>query len=366
MRAYLDHNATSPLRPAAKAAMLAALDQVGNASSVHAEGRKARALIDAAREKLASALGVLPQMIVFTCGGTEANNLAVKGVPVERLIISAIEHPSVIEAAKARALPVNWLPVDNSGLVQLDQLDAMLKRCTLPALVSVMLVNNETGVIQPVREIVELARAHNALVHADAVQALGKMPVNFGLLGCDLMTISAHKLGGPAGAGALIVRDRLALAVHIHGGGQELKRRAGTENAAAITGFAAAVGEGPIDLSVLRARLEAGLAAFSPDIRIFGKTAERIGNTSCFALPGLSADTALIGLDLDGVAVSSGSACSSGKVARSHVLDAMGVPPEVAKAAIRVSFGWNSTIQDVETFTGAWRRIVDRKTKKAA
>lgn len=366
MRAYLDHNATSPLRPAAKAAMLAALDHAGNASSVHAEGRKARALIDAAREKLASALGVLPQMIVFTCSGTEANNLAVKGVPVERLIISAIEHPSVIEAARARNLPVDWLPVDKSGVVRLDQLSAILKRSALPALVSVMLVNNETGVIQPVREIVELARAHDALVHTDAVQALAKMPVNFSLLGCDLMTISAHKLGGPMGAAALILRDGLTLAAHIHGGGQELKRRAGTENAAAITGFAAAVGEGTIDVGFLRARLEAGLEAFSPDIQIFGKTAERIGNTSCFALPGLSADTALIGLDLDGVAVSSGSACSSGKVARSHVLDAMGVPPEVAKAAIRVSFGWNSTVRDVETFTGAWRRIVDRKNKKAA
>lgn len=346
--------------------MLSALDHTGNASSIHAEGRKARGLIDSARERISSALGVLPQMIVFTSGGTEANNLAIKGAPVERLIISRIEHPSVIEAAKALKLPVDWLPVDDLGQIRLDELRTLLQRSTSPALISVMLVNNETGVIQPVREIVELARTHNALVHTDAVQALGKMPVNFGLLGCDLMTISAHKLGGPVGAGALIIRDGLAFGVQIHGGGQELRRRAGTENAAAIAGFAAAAGESLMDLSILRSRLEAELEACSPGIQIFGKAAERVGNTSCFAVPGLSADTALISLDLDGVAVSSGSACSSGKVARSHVLDAMGVPPEIARAAIRVSLGWSSTDQDIETFIGAWRRIVDRKNKKAA
>jgi cysteine desulfurase len=360
MRAYLDHNATSPLRPAARAAILDALDHAGNASSIHGEGRKTRGLIDSARENIAAALGVLPQMITFTSGGTEANNLAIKGAPVERLIISTIEHPSVIEAAKTRDLPIDWLPVDATGTVRLDELDAMLKQSTLAALVSVMLVNNETGVIQPVREIVELARTHNALIHTDAVQALGKVPVNFGLLGCDMMTISAHKFGGPAGTGALIIREGVPLVAHIHGGGQELRRRAGTENAAAIAGFAAAVGEGHADLGALRSRLESELESCSPGVVIFGREAERISNTSCFALAGLSADTALISLDLDGVAVSSGSACSSGKVAGSHVLKAMGVPAEIAKAAIRVSLGWNSTVQDIETFIDAWRRIVDR------
>jgi cysteine desulfurase len=366
MRVYLDHNATSPLRRGAKAAMLAALEHTGNASSIHSEGRKARALIDSARESIAQALGVMPEMIIFTSGGTEANNLAVKASPVQRLIITTIEHPSVIEAAKARDIPIDWLPVDGSGLIRLDELEVLLKRSTLPALVSVMLVNNETGVIQPIREVVELSRAHKALVHTDAVQALGKMKVNFGLLGCDAMTVSAHKFGGPVGAGALILRGGMDFGAHIHGGGQELRRRAGTENAAAISGFAAAIDDGVVDLEPLRRKLEAELEASTPGLQIFGRPAPRIGNTSCFALPGLAADTALISLDLDGVAVSSGSACSSGKVARSHVLDAMGVAPEIAKGAIRVSLGWNSTAQDTDTFIDAWRRLVDREKRKAA
>jgi cysteine desulfurase len=346
--------------------MLRALDAGGNASSVHAEGRKARALIDSAREKIASALGVLPQMVVFTSGGTEANNLAVGGVLAERLIVSRTEHPSVIETAKARGLPIDWLPVDASGRVSLAELSTILERTAQRTLISVMLVNNETGVIQPVREIVALAGLHNTLVHTDAVQALGKMPVNFGVLGCDLMSISAHKFGGPVGAGALIVRDGLSLSAQMRGGGQELRRRAGTENAAVIAGFGAVVEEEILDLSPLRCRLEAELEASSPDVVIFGRGTERIGNTSCFALPGLSAETMLISFDLDGVAISSGSACSSGKVARSHVLEAMGAVPELAKAALRVSFGWNSTGEDIERFMGAWRRIVERSSPRRA
>src|SRR5918994_479286 len=208
MRTYLDHNATSPLKPAARHAMAAALDRPGNASSIHAEGRKARALIDGAREVIARSLGVLPAMVVFTSGGTEANNLAIRGAPVERLAVSAVEHPSVIEAAKARGFPLEIIPVDATGLVKLDELRAILKRSPLPTLISVMLVNNETGVVQPIRDIVEIARSANALVHTDAVQAFGKMPVNFALLGCDLMTISAHKLGGPMGIGGLVIRGR--------------------------------------------------------------------------------------------------------------------------------------------------------------
>jgi cysteine desulfurase len=366
MRAYLDHNATSPLRPAAKAAMLAALDLAGNASSIHAEGRKARALIEAAREQIGFALGVRPQMIIFTASGTEANNLAVKGAPIERLLVSAIEHPSVIEAAKARGFDLERLPVDASGRLRLDALEAALKRSTLPSLLSVMLVNNETGVVQPLREIVDLARPYNVLVHTDAVQGLGKMPVNFALLGVDLMTISAHKIGGPFGAAALILRDGLELCAHTHGGGQELRRRAGTENVPAIAGFAAAVAEGVTDSRPLRHRLEIELERLSSSIQIFGRHVERVGNTSCFALGKVSADTALISLDLEGVSVSSGSACSSGKAGRSHVLEAMGVEPELAKSALRVSLGWNSTPADVDSFIAAWRRLIDRTNKKAA
>jgi cysteine desulfurase len=366
MRTYLDHNATSPLKPAARHAMAAALDRLGNASSIHAEGRKARALIDGAREAIARSLGVLPAMVVFTSGGTEANNLAIHGAPVERLAVSAVEHPSVIEAAKARGLHLEIIPVDAMGLVKLDELRAMLKRSPLATLISVMLVNNETGVVQPIRDIVEIARSANALVHTDTVQAFGKMPVNFALLGCDLMTISAHKLGGPMGVGALVIRDGLSLAVQMNGGGQELRRRAGTENMPAIAGFAAALDPAPVDQAALRDSLEEALRALSPDVVFFGRDVERIGNTSCFALPGFSADMALIGLDLEGVAVSSGSACSSGKVARSHVLAAMAVPPELTTGAIRVSLGWNSTAEDIANFTAAWRRILDRKNTKAA
>jgi cysteine desulfurase len=242
----------------------------------------------------------------------------------------------------------------------------LLERSTLPTLVSVMLVNNETGVVQPVREIAEIARNANALVHTDAVQAVGKRLVTFTVLGCDLMTVSAHKLGGPMGAGALIMRDAVTLEFQMKGGGQELRRRAGTENVPAIAGFAAALDEAPIDCASLRDRLEGELAALSPDTVVFGREAERVGNTSCFALPGLAAETALISLDLEGVAVSSGSACSSGKVARSHVLAAMAVPDELAKGALRVSLGWNSTEEDVLGFVTAWRRIINRKNSKAA
>jgi cysteine desulfurase len=346
--------------------MLAAFDLAGNASSVHAEGRKARALIEHAREQIGFALGARPQMIVFTGSGTEANNLAVKGAPVERLLISAVEHPSVIEAAKTRELELEILPVDALGRVRLDALEAALERSRLPSLLSVMLVNNETGVVQPLQEIVEIARAHNVLVHTDAVQALGKMQVNFTLLGVDLMTVSAHKIGGPLGSAALVLRDGLVLGVHMHGGGQELRRRAGTENIPAIAGFAAAVAEGATECRPLRDRLESEVADVASDVRIFGKEAERIGNTSCFALAGVSADGALISLDLDGVSVSSGSACSSGKVGRSHVLEAMGVEPGLAKSALRLSLGWNSTSEDVDRFIAAWRRLIDRTKKKAA
>ncbi len=360
MRTYLDHNATSPLRPAAKAAMLAAMEVTGNPSSVHGEGRAARKIADDAREVLARELGVIAPMIVFTSGGSEANNLAIKGVSVKRLLISAIEHPSVIEAAKASGKSVELIPVTADGVIDLDGLRAMLPGPK--ALVSVMLANNETGVIQPLREVAMLARERSALLHTDAVQALGKISVNFGVLGTDMMTISAHKLGGPVGAGALIICDGLPVQPLIHGGGQELRRRAGTENLAAIAGFAAAVSDKRPDIKGLRNSLEVELE----DAVIFGRNVNRLPNTTCFAVPGLNAETLLISLDLEGIAVSSGSACSSGKVAKSHVLAAMGVPAETAGAAIRVSIGWNTTAQDIEHFIAVWRRIRARHRAKAA
>ena len=358
MRTYFDHNATAPLRPEAKQAMLAALDVGGNASSVHAEGRSARKLLDDAREQVARAVGVIAPMVVFTSGGSEANNLALKGAPVERLIVSAIEHPAVLEAAKASGKPVEVIPVDGNGVVDLAALDAMLKGPR--ALVSLMLANNETGVIQPVADIARMAQGH--LVHTDAVQALGKVPVNFGLLGVDMMTLSAHKLGGPVGAGALIVRDGLALEPLIHGGGQELRRRAGTENIPAIAGFGAVAQMKLQDCKALRDRPEAALEGAV----IFGRDVERLPNTTCFAYPGMNAETLLMGFDLEGIAVSSGSACSSGKVAKSHVLSAMGAAPEISKAAIRVSLGWDTTENHIDHFIAAWRKIFERHKARAA
>jgi cysteine desulfurase len=365
MRVYFDHNATSPLKPAAREAMVAALG-LANASSVHSEGRAARAAVEGAREMLGCRLDVHPSMIVFTSGGTEANNLAVRGTQVERLVISSIEHPSVAEAARARDVVLDFVPVNGLGVVDLEGLDSLLDSSPLPTLVSVMLANNETGVIQPVARVAEICRAHGALVHTDAIQALGKIEVRFPELGVDLMTISAHKLGGPKGVGALVVKNGVTLSPQLSGGGQELRRRAGTENVAAIAGFAAALKENQQDSNSLRDELEKRLQELSPQLVIFGRPVERLPNTSCFALPGMAADTVLINLDLAGIAVSTGSACASGRVARSHVLDAMGIEPKLSGAAIRASLGWNTTKADIDTFVAAWRGIIERASRIAA
>jgi cysteine desulfurase len=375
-RSYLDHNATSPLRPDARAAVQGALEVGGNASSVHAEGRAARALVDEARETLAAALGCLPDMVVFTASGTEANNLALKGAAaglgIRRLVVSAVEHASVLDTAAAMVpatgLPVDIVPVSADGDLDLAALDWLLAAGDGPALVSVMLANNETGAIMPVAQVSEIARRHGAYVHTDAVQALGKMPLRWATLGVDMMSLSGHKLGGPQGAGALVVRDGLALAPLLHGGGQEMKRRAGTENVAAIAGFAAALraADGQGRIAALRERLEIELKAAAPGVTIFAQAAPRLANTTCFALPGLEAEMALMAFDLAGIAVSSGSACSSGKISRSHVLHAMGQPPELVAGAIRVSLGWNSSANDVERFAAAWSQIVARFEDRAA
>ena len=359
MRSYLDHNATSTLRPEARAAMTRAMDCTGNASSVHGEGRAARQLMDEAREQVARAVGVIAPMVVFTSGGSEANNMVLKGAPVERIVVSAVEHPSVLQAATASGKPVGVIPVDANGVIDLGALEELLHGPR--TLVSVMLANNETGVVQPVAEVVRLAQRHGALVHSDAVQVLGKLPLNFGLLSVDFVTLSAHKNGGPVGIGAVVARDGIPLEPIIHGGGQELRRRAGTENLVSIAGFGAVAGLKQ-DVRQLRDRLEAELEGAV----IFGSKIERLPNTTCFAFPGMKAETLLMALDLEGVAVSSGSACSSGKVAKSHVLAAMGVKPEISEAAIRVSLGWDTSEQDIEHFTAAWRKIRDRHKARAA
>jgi cysteine desulfurase len=360
VRTYLDHNATSPLRPAVKAAMIQALDLGGNASSIHAEGRAAHKLADDAREALAFALGCLPQMIVFTGSGSEANNTALRGVGAERTLVSAIEHPSVLAAAKASGKPVERIPVTGEGIVDVIALEQMITGPNV--LVSVMLANNETGVIQPVTDVVRIAKAKGALVHVDAVQGFGKIPVNFGLWGCDMMTVAAHKVGGPVGVGALVVRDGLVVEPLIVGGGQELRRRAGTENLAAIAGFAATAKEGLLQTTQLRLDLEEALL----DATVIGAGADRLPNTTCFAMPGMNAESLVMNFDLEGVAVSSGSACSSGKVSRSHVLEAMGLDANMSSAAVRVSLGWSSTQAEVEHFSTVWNKLLQRHMARRA
>ncbi len=360
MRTYLDHNATSPLRPSVKAAMLGAMDVHGNPSSIHGEGRKARKLMDDAREQLAFALGCLPQMMTFTASGTEANNMALRGVGAEHVVVSAIEHPSVLAGAKATGKTVDIIPVDEFGRVRIDALQALLGRPN--TLVSVMLANNETGVVQDIAAIVEVAKAAGAIVHVDAVQAFGKRPVNFGILGCDMMTVAAHKVGGPVGIGALVVRDGLVIEPLMFGGGQELRRRAGTENLPAIAGFAAVAKENHLDTYTLTDQLEAALS----DAVVFSDGRERLCNTTCFAIPGMKAETLVMNLDLEGFAVSSGSACSSGKVGKSHVLEAMGVDAELASGAIRISSGWNTTEQDIGRFIAALEKLKARRSARVA
>lgn len=363
MDTYLDHNATTPVRPEAADAVARALTQHGNASSVHRFGRLVRHTMDEAREAVASLVGVSPAAIVFTSGGTEANNQALGGFD-GTVLVSAVEHDSVLGAREdAQVVEVNA-----NGVLEIERLREKLARCGGPALVSVMLANNETGVVQPVREIVRLAHENDALVHCDAVQAAGKIDVSFEHLGVDMMSLSAHKLGGPQGVGALIVRDGLDPEPLLRGGGQERRRRAGTENVAGIAGFGAAARiareklELFAELAGLRDDLETKLRAAVPDVVIHGEDGERLPNTSCIGLPGMTAAIQVMQLDLAGVAVSSGSACSSGKVAPSHVLRAMGQDDAAAQSAIRVSLGWNSDDRDVDRFVDAWAAMAQRRS----
>jgi cysteine desulfurase len=369
-RIYLDWNATTPLRAEARDAMAAAWDLNGNPSSIHAEGRQARGLVEAARASIAAAVGALPRNVILTSGGTEANALALapglrrgSGAAIERLAVSAIEHASVLSGGRFSPEAVSILAVNNSGVLDLDRLRAALAGGP-PALVSVMSANNETGALQPVREAAEIAHAAGGLLHVDAIQAFGKIPLDINGMNADLMTLSAHKIGGPKGVGAVILAEGLrGFEPLLRGGGQELGRRAGTENVAGIAGFGAAVkaamaaldGEA-IRLARLRDRLENGLRA-TPGVIVFAAEAERLPNTTLFTVPGLKAETAVIGFDLAGIAVSSGSACSSGKVQASHVLEAMGFGPELAQGAVRLSLGWSTSEADVDHSIEAWRKL---------
>ena len=358
---YLDYNATAPVRPEAARAVADAMAAVGNASSVHRFGRDARRRVEHAREQVAGLVGATPPQIVFTAGGTEANNLALGAHAERRVLVSAVEHDSVLRTlAHAEVLPVNA-----DGRVDLDALDAKLAAQPAPALVSVMLANNETGVVQPVGDIAAMCRAHGVRVHCDAVQAAGKIDVDVAGLGVDLLTLSAHKLGGPQGAGALVVTDDRPLMPHMRGGGQERGYRAGTENVPAIAGFGVAAemarGEGAhmARLGEWRDALEANAMKHAPDRIVHGAGAPRLPNTTCLGLPGVAAETQLMKLDLGGVAVSSGSACSSGKVHDSHVLAAMGVAEP--GTAIRVSMGWNTRAADLDRFLEVWARLAAKR-----
>jgi cysteine desulfurase len=379
-RTYLDWNATAPLRPEARAAVYAALDVIGNPSSVHAEGRAARHLIERAREQVAALVGAQARNVVFTSGGTEANMLALApaagpdGAICKRLLVSAIEHPSVLAGGRFPAAAVERLPVTGDGQIDLVALERRIAEPTGPALVSLMLANNETGVVQPVSEAARLVHEAGFLLHVDAVQAGGRIPCDINTLGADLLTISGHKIGAPKGVGALIRREAALHAADplIKGGGQERGARAGTENVAGIAGFGAAAAAARIGLAaerartaVLRDRLEAALKAASPQAIIFGAAAERLPNTTLFAVAGMKAETAVIAFDLDGVAVSSGAACSSGKVQPSHVLAAMGVPPQLARGAVRVSLGSTTTEFEVDRFIDAWIRVSGGLLKEA-
>jgi cysteine desulfurase len=361
--AYLDWNATGRLRPQAQAAVTAALAVTGNPSSVHAAGRAARHLVEAAREQVAALVGVAARDVVFTSGGTEANMLALSPALGEVLLVSAIEHPSV--RCGGRFAAVEEIPVTAAGLVDLAALERQLAGRSRP-LVSLMLANNETGAIQPVAEAAAMVHASGGLIHVDAVQGPGRIACDFNALGADLMTLSAHKIGGPQGAGALIRRDGIALDPLIKGGGQERGARAGTENVAGIAGFGAAteaaachLAEEAAHMAGLRDRLEAGLRAMASDAVVFGAEADRLPNTTLFSVPGMKAETAVIAVDLEGVAVSSGAACSSGKVAPSHVLEAMGVPLELARGAIRVSLGYSTTDDEIGAFLKAWAKLAE-------
>jgi cysteine desulfurase len=380
-RIYLDWNATAPLRPDARAAMVAALDQPGNPSSVHAEGRAARHLVERAREQVAALVGADARNVIFTSGGTEANALALtpaverpgdkepKGL-LARLMVSAIEHPSVRSGGRFAHDSVEEIAVRGDGVVDLADLERRLGEPGRGrALVSIMHANNETGVLQPIAAAADLVHAAGGVLHVDAVQTAGRIPCDIKALGADLVTVSSHKIGGPQGVGALV---KAAEGLHfadplLRGGGQERGSRAGTENVAAIAGFGAAareaaeglLAEGP-RVAVLRERLEAGLREIAAETVIFGAAAERVPNTTLFAVPGQKAETALIALDLAGIAASSGSACSSGKVTASHVLEAMGVAPGLAAGAVRLSLGRNTTETEVEGFLIAWRKLVSR------
>ena len=378
-RSYLDYNATAPLRPEVREAIGDALHLYGNPSSVHEEGRAARAAIEAARMKVAKLVGAASEDVIFTSGGTEANALALaaQGGQAWHCYLSAVEHPSVLAGGRFYRETTTIIPVTKDGVVDLAVLARELEKHHLGSwrpFVSLMVANNETGAIQPVAEAAAIVHEAGGLLHSDAIQAAGKVALNMDGLGADMLSLSAHKIGGPKGVGALVLKTGVPVEPLLKGGGQERRRRAGTENVVGIVGFGVAAELAAADLAkadairALRDALEAGVLALAPDAVILSGNVERLPNTSCIAVPGAKAETLVIGLDLAGVSVSAGSACSSGKVEASHVSSAMGLAPELAQGAIRVSLGIGTTSHDIERFLGAFGELIKRlkQSPKAA
>jgi cysteine desulfurase len=369
---YCDYNAGAPVRPEAAEAAARALALGGNPSSVHAAGRRAKALLEDARERIFAAVGARAENVVFTSGATEALHLVLEASrgAVKSLIVSAIEHDALAEHAPLVWPDARTAPVTAGGIVDLLALEALLYEAPRPALVAVMLANNETGAIQPIAKVAALVRQAGGLLLVDAAQAVGRVDVNIADLDASYLVVSSHKLGGPPGAGALVLAPGAPFVTSRFGGGQERGRRPGTENMPAIVGFAVAAEWALRDLDADAKRLAAMRdrfeAALPRDAVIFGAGAPRLPNTSNFALPGLAAETTVIAMDLEGVAISSGAACSSGKVRSSRVLAAMGVAPELAKAALRVSFGHESKDSDVEEALNALNKIAGRRAQGAA
>ncbi|MFP6772476.1 MAG: cysteine desulfurase family protein [Alphaproteobacteria bacterium] len=368
---YLDYNATAPMRAEIIALMGEIMATVGNASSVHGPGRKARERVDTARQQVADLVAAPAKNVIFTGGGTEADNLALRGFQPRHLIVSGVEHGAVLAPALLLDAHATIVDVDAHGRMDLDSLKAALADSDGPALVSLMLANNETGVLEPIAEAAEIAHAHDALIHCDGIQGAGKIAMDINELGIDLLSLSAHKFGGPQGVGALVMREERMVLAQMVGGGQEMGRRSGTENVAGIAGFGAAARLAKDDLSEfaelagLRDDMEARLAKIAPARRVIGGDVARVPNTSCLTMPGVRSDTQVMALDLAGIAVSAGSACSSGKVAASHVLEAMGMELDEAMTAIRISMGGATTRDEIDQFIAAWSEIYRRNSSHA-
>ncbi|MDG1438572.1 MAG: cysteine desulfurase family protein, partial [Emcibacteraceae bacterium] len=357
---YLDYNATALIRPEVMALMTEVMIEGGNPSSVHALGRKAKSRLENARGEITKAVGCRPQMVIFTSGGTEANNMAILNSDRSRLITTNAEHDSVNSSSNRFSGKVDVLNVDDAGLINLTELEKKLSFNGEETIVSFLYANNETGIIQDIEAISKLTKASDALLHIDAIQAFGKIPIDFMALGADMMSISAHKIGGPQGVGALIAREKLPIKSSILGGGQEFGRRGGTENIAGIAGFglAASMVEGGLakmkELETWRDLIEFKIAQHTSSAKFIGRGSMRLPNVSTIYMPNVLSETQVMNFDLANICISSGSACSSGKVKASHVVMAMTDDEEVASSTIRMSLGWDSKKSDVDAFIENW------------